>query len=294
MTTKEIIFNDTDFPIRVFGNFQTHNKKNYIGKMCPMHFHDEYEFLYIKSGCLRCVTDNDEYFAYPGDILFINSYTPHETYSNQIGTDIILIQFKKPGTSDRTLQYLYNFIKIKNVQCYIFKQGLDLSDKLKNYFSEIITEYSEKQASYQYFLNAIVHMIHAVLLRSGVIADETKLIANNNIKRLLPIIEYVNIHYNEQITLEEISKLLHISTAYFSRLFKQTIGSNFTEYLLFVRICKAKHLLKKGFNVSEAAFDVGFTSLSYFDRVFKKYTFCSPKNYKKFYQPHEDFEFWKK
>lgn len=70
-----------------------------------------------------------------------------------------------------------------------------------------------------------------------------------------------------------------------------TIGNTFTEYLNFVRICKAEHMLRSGSSISDAAYVVGFSSLSYFNRVFKKYKFCSPSDYKKISKQREGFEF---
>lgn len=96
---------------------------------------------------------------------------------------------------------------------------------------------------------------------------------------------------NEQMTLGEIGELLNLNESYFCRLFKKATGSTFTEYLNFVRICKAEHMIKNGASISESAYGVGFSSLSYFNRVFKKYKFCSPSDYKKISKQREGFEF---
>ena len=76
---------------------------------------------------------------------------------------------------------------------------------------------------------------------------------------------------NEQMTLGEIGELLNLNESYFCRLFKKATGSTFTEYLNFVRICKAEHMIKNGASISESAYGVGFSSLSYFNRVFVRF-----------------------
>ena len=91
----------------------------------------------------------------------------------------------------------------------------------------------------------------------------------------------VNKNYSENVSLEEASSLLGFDTSYFCRIFKSATGATFTEYLNFVRICKAEKLLsqtkKSILEISEA---VGFSSLSYFNRVFKRIRNSSPGNYR--------------
>lgn len=68
---------------------------------------------------------------------------------------------------------------------------------------------------------------------------------------------------------------------YFSRLFKKHTGTNVTEYVNFVRTCKATGLMDSTYTFSEIACDVGFSSLAYFNKIFKKYRHCTPSEYRK-------------
>jgi AraC-like DNA-binding protein len=74
---------------------------------------------------------------------------------------------------------------------------------------------------------------------------------------------------------------VNTSTFYFCKLFKRTTGLNFTEYLSRVRVEKAKNLLlNPNLRVSEVAFEVGFQSLTHFNRVFRKIAGESPTDYR--------------
>ncbi len=92
---------------------------------------------------------------------------------------------------------------------------------------------------------------------------------------------YVEEHLAEGVDLERASRALHMSTFYFCRMFRKTTGLTFTDYLGRVRVERAKTLLlDRHRQVSEVAFEVGFGSLSHFNRVFRKVTGSSPTEYR--------------
>jgi AraC-like DNA-binding protein len=85
----------------------------------------------------------------------------------------------------------------------------------------------------------------------------------------------------EDLSLGQVARAVNTSTFYFCKMFKKATGLNFTEYLSRVRVEKAKNLLlNPNLRVSEIAFEVGFQSLTHFNRVFKKVTGQSPSEYR--------------
>jgi AraC-like DNA-binding protein/ligand-binding sensor protein len=93
--------------------------------------------------------------------------------------------------------------------------------------------------------------------------------------------EYINEHQTEDLRLGQVAKAVHTSMFYFCKMFKKVTGINFTDYLSRVRIEKAKNLLlNPNLRVSEIAFEVGFQSLTHFNRVFKKILGQSPTEYR--------------
>ena len=86
---------------------------------------------------------------------------------------------------------------------------------------------------------------------------------------------------NEEITLDQVAKAVHMSTFYFCKTFKKVTGINFTDYVSRVRIEKSKNLLlNPNLRVSEIAFEVGFQSLTHFNRVFRRNLGQSPTDYR--------------
>jgi len=88
-------------------------------------------------------------------------------------------------------------------------------------------------------------------------------------------------HQTEELSLTQVAKAVNMSSYYFCKMFKKIAGINFTDYVSRVRIEKSKNLLlNPNLRVSEIAFDVGFQSLTHFNRVFKKILNESPTEYR--------------
>jgi len=93
--------------------------------------------------------------------------------------------------------------------------------------------------------------------------------------------DYVASHQSDPIKLEEIARALNVSTFHFCRKFKHATGLTFVEYLSRVRIEKAKILLhNKNLRITEIAYEVGFQSLTHFNRIFRKLVGHSPTEYR--------------
>ncbi len=102
----------------------------------------------------------------------------------------------------------------------------------------------------------------------------------NNIKS---IINYIDVHYKENITLDIVAKEFHYSPAHLSRLFKEHIGYNFYEYLQDVRLMNAMELLKKSEDILfiDCAMETGFPNVKSFIATFKKIYNCTPSEWRK-------------
>ena len=92
---------------------------------------------------------------------------------------------------------------------------------------------------------------------------------------------YIQEHQTEEISLGQVAKAVNMSSYYFCKTFKKVTGINFTDYVARIRIEKSKNLLlNPNLRVSEIAFEVGFQSLTHFNRVFKKILGQSPTEYR--------------
>ncbi len=94
--------------------------------------------------------------------------------------------------------------------------------------------------------------------------------------------KYIEEHYPENLTVEEIARQLSVNRSHLSRVFKNQLGTSIKEYLIGVRINRAAFLLSlTDDSVESIAYQVGFNSLVVFSRMFKKTTGETATNYRK-------------
>ena len=98
--------------------------------------------------------------------------------------------------------------------------------------------------------------------------------------RTAGILRYIETHYQESVSVKQISEKLGVSTSFLSRIFKKEIGASIHEYLNQYRISKSISLLKTN-SVTEVGYMCGFCDNSHFISVFKKYVGVTPLQYKR-------------
>ncbi|MCI8865419.1 MAG: response regulator [Lachnospiraceae bacterium] len=93
--------------------------------------------------------------------------------------------------------------------------------------------------------------------------------------------EYIRQNFQKDVALEEVAQAVGVSPYYFSKLFKEEAGVNFTEYLTGLRIEKAKSLLKnREMSIKQVCLDSGYANPNYFSRIFKKWTGITPTEFR--------------
>lgn len=229
---------------------------------------------------MKCCTDDEEYYIREGDVAFINSKVPHFTEVMEDGTYDTLLQFRDPSGVTGAMHYLSKFLRNSDISCYVFHKNDPDTEELKSCIDAIVREDEERRNGYSYYITAYMHMITALLHRRDFLPEEGKLLDHKSIEKIMPVVEFIDRNYSEHITLKDLSKVMNLNEYYFCRMFKKATGATVTDYLNFVRVSKAEKMLKSGMSISEVSYNVGFSSLSYFNRIFKKYKFCSPSSYK--------------
>ncbi|GGD57207.1 AraC family transcriptional regulator [Paenibacillus nasutitermitis] len=104
--------------------------------------------------------------------------------------------------------------------------------------------------------------------------------SSGNHHYIAEIIHYLHLHYHENIEINDLAEIVHLSTNYLMVLFKRTTGQTILEYLKCLRMEKAKALLQeRKYTVTEIGSMVGFQDIHYFSKLFKRNEGLSPKLY---------------
>ncbi len=244
-----------------------------------LHYHSEMEFIAVYEGCVSCTVRGEKYVAEQGEVLFVNSGVPHSV-DRQNGSRVLHLQLCELDFIDsEKLTDLYYATLYKSqvtAPAKIFK-----NEKLFSAIDEIYREAEEKLPAADAFVRSGVLRILAHLYRNGTLYNAEEIFNTRELQKLLPAIRYINENYVENIALETVSELIGFDQSYFCRVFKSTIGTTFTEYLNFVKIYKAEErLLETRDAILDISRSVGFASVSYFNRIFKRFRSCSPRFYR--------------
>ena len=101
-------------------------------------------------------------------------------------------------------------------------------------------------------------------------------------RNILLAAEYIREHFAEAISLNSVSTRFHITSSYFSSMFKEIIGENFVDFLTRLRMDKAKaYLTDSDIKVGQISLRVGYSDSRYFSKLFKKHTGLMPTEYRR-------------
>lgn len=151
---------------------------------------------------------------------------------------------------------------------YVFTRLISLFDTLAD------TWVSRKRNKLSICRTTFTDILTLILdWKSGYSFDSAKL------KRVEKVIKFMSENYNQKITLQLLADKADISVSYLSSIFKEITGTSPIDYLMDIRMFRAKTLLLEGVSVSETAELVGFNDVHYFSRYFKKYEGMCPSQY---------------
>lgn len=251
------------------------------GSVSGLHYHDEIELLKVNQGRMGCVAAGEKFEISPGETLFINSRVPHETACLTDGTCSVLVQFNADtffGETAPAVHYLSRLLDTGSARAKLLCADSDLSCCVDN----AVREYAQKKDAYEMYIRSYICQILGFLYREGLLMDSEQFFDSKTIGRVLPALHYIESNYAEALTLEQLSKQVNLNPCYFCRLFKRATNRTPTEYLNFVRICKSEALLSDVSNsIMDISLAVGFSSVSYFNRSFRRYKGCTPSAYRK-------------
>lgn len=248
--------------------------------VADIHVHPELEFIYVFSGKIMLSTESQSFIGEKDEIIFIDGSVPHSTEFLENDTQQGLVQFRKPSTFRGAFKYLSHFLRQSSVNVHVFKKDSVGYENVHRSITGMLNTYKSQKISDDYLITSFIYSILSTMYENDFLVSEENLIDFKLTYKLAPVFEYINTNFQENLTLESLAKILALNKDYFCRIFKKATGTTVIDYINFVRICKAKELFDSDMNLSEIAYSVGFSSLSYFNCIFKKYNSLAPSQYR--------------
>lgn len=156
-------------------------------------------------------------------------------------------------------------------------ESVEISSCLRN----ILREMEQKNAGYEDICQAYMEILIIRLMRNTALTmqEEPQVVSSN--RQCASVKRYIDLHFKEPLTLEQLSEEAHINKYYLSHIFKQEYGISPINYLISRRIDESKYLLAEtDLSMSQIAHLLGFSSLSYFSQVFRRANGNSPMDFR--------------
>ncbi|MCI5649345.1 MAG: AraC family transcriptional regulator [Fusicatenibacter sp.] len=238
-------------------------------------WHEDVELLFGVEGEGTVISNTERLPLRKGELCIVNSNHIHRIYSDGICRYYCLIP-------DGSLCPGWDAYGEK----LLFQSHLS-DEKIQKQFESIIREMEEGRPYYKSVVKSQVTILLAELCRNYMIspAEVSMGRRDNRIDLVKSAIRYLQNHYSEEISIEDICSHIGFSKYYFCHTFKEITGSTVIHYLNFIRCQNARSLLATGkYNVSECAELSGFHNMSYFTRIYKKQLGILPSRQKEEYK----------
>ncbi|TMV47371.1 AraC family transcriptional regulator [Paenibacillus mesophilus] len=247
------------------------------------HYHKELEFIFVKKGSVVFHTVDQSYRLHKGDVLLIGSNQLHANQRIDCEEAVYLVMHVKlqPYFEPAITPYYHYFsehhrpLSELNV---IFRQQDAVRRRVGQIMRHIFKEMQTQTDGFELAVSLHVKQILLSLYRNDTFRSDVR--KGPDLYALQPVFQYIDQQLSDKIDMKEACKLLNMSYNYFSKHFKDVMGTPFIEYVNFRRIHMAeRHLATKTASVNEVARMVGLENITHFYRLFQRYNGCTPKQY---------------
>ena len=258
------------------------------------HSHQQYELYFFHGGECKYLINNQIYDLNPGDMLFLDGLDLHKAHvtGNKELYERSMIHFSPEWILPvlKELDALFLFDAFKQLRHGLFHtQVTEESREIEELITKLsrlsqTTEVNEEiaaEAEAKILLIQLLFKVHQL--------DKTTLVELNEVKNgkylyAEKIASYLQKHFKEIISIEDISKELNLSSSYISHTFKDSTGYTVMQYLMEYRLIQAKYLIEvvgENKTIKDISRECGFESDAHFNRFFKNKIGATPNEYRK-------------
>lgn len=225
---------------------------------------DSFLLLYIKSGAIAGEANGQSFFANDDHFVLIDCYKPHSYYATG-NCECLWLHFDGP-----VARSFFDLLIQRFGTVFLSSEGFHAYTKLHTLYEIFQNSKPLREPE----LSMLINDALTILMLSSPIKKDPVLGFDE-------ILSYINEHYKEDISIDILAQIAHLSPYYFIRCFKKETGFAPHEYLVLTRIQAAKYLLKAtNLSIKDICFDCGFTNESIFCTAFKKHVTLTPSEYR--------------
>lgn len=253
------------------------------------HWHEEIEVIIVLDGSCDYRINLDSFVINKGDILIIDSQSLHSlTYipsKNMTWASFVfnINMLKSSNTDGALLKYIAPLLNHEHQLPIIIKDNIDCYSKIFDVIEDIIYCYYEKDIAYELELKSLLFKFFSLLYKNDLIKKHQSKnnLTINTTDKIKLVLNYINDHYSEDISINTLAELCEYSEYHFMRFFKKHIGLTCVQYINNLRLEKSSILLTSTNNaIMDVSLEVGFDNLSYFNKLFKRKYNLTPKEFR--------------
>ena len=235
------------------------------------HTHNHLELFYIVGGKGQFLIQDQLYPVNVNNLVIINPNVTH----TEVSLNAQPLEYIVLGIEGIELAANNNSNGQFNILDHI--ESVEISGCLRN----ILREMEQKNPGYEDVCQAYMEILIIRLMRSTALAvpSESQTVSTN--RQCAAVRRYIDLHFKEPLTLEQLAEEAHMNKYYLSHAFKREYGVSPINYMISKRLEESKYLLAEtDLSMSQIAQLLGFSSLSYFSQVFHRTQDISPKEYR--------------
>lgn len=253
--------------------YQVENRKysftaSPIYRLLPTpHIHSHLEIIYLKKGVSEAVLDNKKYLLEAGDF-FISFPNQIHFYHVKDSVEGYMIIF-----TPKLFWELKEVFQTK-IPTYSILHKNHLPADIKNYMEKICEKLKTNS-----FYDEIVARGYLLALLGEIFPFMTLTDSPQNQDTIKNVLKYCMEKYTEPLSLELLSKQMHLNKYYISHIFRERMNMSYKNFINNLRVEHACDLLEKGCSITDVAYNSGFSSVRTFNRAFIKHLNMTPKDY---------------
>ncbi len=250
----------------------------------PWHWHDEWEYAIATEGNLEFLLENRRIQLHPGDGIFINARALHGVAGEGRLHSAVFHQRLIGGSADsifhqRLVQPLLSDDRIRYLP---LRREVLWENEVLQTFETAWQLMKDEPEDFELDVRNLLTKAMNILVKNCDFAT-TKLSEQElaETERIRTMLDYIENHYREDFTLQDLADQVSLSTSVCLRCFKKTLGESPMQYVKQYRIRKAADLLKTtNLTARDIALDCGFNDVSYFTKSFREAFGTTPREYR--------------